>query len=147
MSETNIKIYRNDELIHDCTLCKNPEGRVGWYDAVDGTFHDRADAPASREPLSVQYIDTGFYPLNKQGAPHIDAGNKWISVEERLPEDERKVLVYYGFDNDGDGDLGIMFIGTLSYFRFDPDPHWQHASLNLVVTHWMHLPEPPEVDT
>lgn len=71
---------------------------------------------------------------------------RWISVEERLPKDEKSVLAYYGFDNDGDGDLGMMFTGTLSYFCFDPDPHWQHASCNLVVTHWMPLPEPPEVE-
>ena len=71
---------------------------------------------------------------------------RWISVEERLPKDERPVLAYYGFNNDGDGDLGMMFIGTLCYFCFDHNPHWQHASHNLVVTHWMHLPEPPEVE-
>ena len=71
---------------------------------------------------------------------------RWISVKERLPEDEKPVLAYYGFDNEGDGDLGMMFTGTLSYFCFDPDPHWQHASCNLVVTHWMPLPEPPEVE-
>lgn len=72
--------------------------------------------------------------------------SEWISVEERLPENEKPVLAYYGFDNDGDGDLGMMFIGTLSYFCFDHDPHWQHAGCNLVVTHWMPLPEPPEVE-
>lgn len=67
----------------------------------------------------------------------------WISVKERLPQDEKPVLTYYGFDH-GDGDLGMKFMGTLSYFCFDPNPHWQHASHNLVVTHWMPLPEPPK---
>ena len=71
---------------------------------------------------------------------------RWISVEERLPTDEKTVLAYYGFGNCHDGDLGMMFMGTLAYFCFDPDPHWQHASYNLVVTHWMPLPEPPEVE-
>ena len=65
----------------------------------------------------------------------------WISVKERLPEDERSVLAYYGFDH-GDGNLNVRFIGTSSYFCFDPNPHWQHADRNLVVTHWMPLPEP-----
>ena len=67
----------------------------------------------------------------------------WISVKERLPEDERSVLAYYGFDH-GDGNLNVRFIGTSSYFCFDPNPHWQHADRNLVVTHWMPLPEPPK---
>ena len=70
--------------------------------------------------------------------------SEWISVEERLPEDEKEVLCYYGFDR-GDGDLGMMFTGVLSYFCFDPSPHWQHAYIGLTVTHWMPLPEPPKM--
>ena len=69
---------------------------------------------------------------------------EWISVEERVPEDEKAVLCYYGFDR-GDGDLGMMFVGVLSYFCFDLDPHWQHASTGITVTHWMPLPEPPKM--
>lgn len=69
---------------------------------------------------------------------------EWISVEDRLPTNEKNVLCYYGFDR-GDGDLGMMFMGTLCYFCFDPNPHWQHADHNLVVTHWMPLPEPPKM--
>lgn len=69
---------------------------------------------------------------------------KWIPVTERLPEDEKPVLAYYGYNNDGDYGLAMMFIGTLSYFCFEANPHWQHASTGLVVTHWMPLPEPPK---
>lgn len=69
----------------------------------------------------------------------------WISVKDKLPEDERNVLVYYGFDH-GDGELGMRFIGVLTYFAFDPQPHFQHASTGLKVTHWMPLPEPPKED-
>lgn len=138
MSETNIKIYRNDELIHDCTLCKNPEGRVGWYDAVDGTFHDRADEPASREPLFVQYIDTGFYPLNKQGATHIDAGNKWISVKRQRPRYKEKVLfadlvgvVHFATDSlDWDDGHVVFYVPALG--------KWLRGDM------WMPLPAPPK---
>ena len=77
-------------------------------------------------------------------ATDTNDGSKWISVEDRLPVDEKPVLAYYGFDNKGDGDLGMRFMGTLSYFVFDPHPHWQHAAIRLVVTHWMPLPEPPK---
>ena len=75
-----------------------------------------------------------------------NALNKWIPVTERLPEDEGKVLACYGFDSKHDGNLGMMFVGTLTYFCFDNNPHWQHSSCSLVVTHWMPLPEPPEVE-
>lgn len=155
MSETNIKIYRNDELIHDCTLCKNPEGRVGWYDAVDGTFHDRADEPAFRKPLFVQYIDTGFYPLNKQGATHIDVGGKWISVEERLPEKSGQYLTYetwvYGWaiytsywTNSYQDKSEVEMYGRALWYRYDSE--YGDYEVNR-ITHWMPLPEPPEVDT
>lgn len=70
--------------------------------------------------------------------------SEWISVNDRLPENEKEVLTYYGF-NRGDGDLGMRFCGVLTYYAFDPSPHWQHESTGLTVTHWMPLPNPPEV--
>lgn len=70
---------------------------------------------------------------------------EWISVNERLPKDEKPVLAYYGFYRDYDKeDLGARFIGTLTYFAYDPVPHWQHESTGIFVTHWMPLPEPPK---
>lgn len=69
--------------------------------------------------------------------------SEWISVKDRLPEDERDVLAYYGFDK-GNGVLGMRFIGVLSYFAYDTNPHWQHEHTGLRVTHWMPLPEPPK---
>lgn len=74
--------------------------------------------------------------------PHNIDRKAWVNVEDRLPEDEKPVLAYYGFYREDD-DLGARFIGTLTYFSHDPDPHWQHESTGLFVTHWMHLPEPP----
>ena len=68
---------------------------------------------------------------------------EWISVKDKLPEDEAPVLAYYGFFREND-DLGTRFIGTLTFFVFDKNPHWQHESTGLFVTHWMPLPEPPK---
>ena len=64
----------------------------------------------------------------------------WISVKDRLPENEQTVLAYYNFG----GKCKIRFYGTLTYYAFDPEPHWQHEGTGLKVTHWMPLPEPPE---
>ena len=69
---------------------------------------------------------------------------RWISVKERLPGDEKPVLVYYGFWRKENAGTALRYTGTLSYFRFDPQPHWQHESTGLIVTHWMPLPEPPK---
>lgn len=48
----------------------------------------------------------------------------WISVKDRPPENEQTVLAYYNFG----GKCKIRFYGTLTYYAFDPEPHWQHES-------------------
>lgn len=76
-------------------------------------------------------------------APAADVAptQKWISTKDRLPEDDGPVIAIYHFK-----DNTVRYISTLSYFCFDPQPHWQHESVGLVVTHWMPLPEPPKED-
>lgn len=73
----------------------------------------------------------------------LEKKSAWVSVKDRLPDNEKPVLAYYGFYREK-GDLGARFIGTLTYFSHDQDPHWQHESTGLFVTHWMPLPEPPK---
>lgn len=68
--------------------------------------------------------------------------NEWISVEDRLPEKDGRYLCRYGF-----GSIDYLITGCLSYIATDQEPHWQHASMGLIVTHWMPLPEPPEVQS
>ena len=69
---------------------------------------------------------------------------EWISVKDRLPSDEKPVLAYYGFMHKENGGTALRYTGTLSYFCFDHQPHWQHESTGLIVTHWMPLPQPPK---
>ena len=70
---------------------------------------------------------------------------RWISVEERLPEKTGKYLCRYTFQQDGVLSE-FRTTGALYYEANAPDPHWQHASSGLYVTHWRELPEPPEGD-
>ena len=69
--------------------------------------------------------------------------SEWISVEDRLPERDEKVLCYYGFEKNGEKH-NMRFIGCLDYYAYDENPHFQHASTGLFVTHWMPLPKPPK---
>ena len=67
--------------------------------------------------------------------------NEWVSVEERLPTDERPVLVFVGY-----ADTMTGFITTSSYFCFDANPHWQWDGLvqdEQRTLFWMPLPAPP----
>lgn len=66
----------------------------------------------------------------------------WISVKERLPENERPVLTFVGYE-----ESMIGFITVSSYFCFDRNPHWQWDGLvrdEQRVLYWMPLPELPE---
>ena len=56
---------------------------------------------------------------------------EWISVEERLPKDSERVLVY--------GEKGICF--ATRYKRDWMTP----MRYNGEITHWMPLPEPPKM--
>jgi hypothetical protein len=63
---------------------------------------------------------------------------KWISVKERLPEDNERVLVYhddgvirFGINKDGFADV----VSSLYL-------HNNHRTCFSKVTHWMPLPQP-----
>lgn len=74
--------------------------------------------------------------------PTITPPNEWVSVEERLPTDERPVLVFVGY-----ADTMTGFITTSSYFCFDTNPHWQWDGLvkdEQRTLFWMPLPAPPD---
>lgn len=74
--------------------------------------------------------------------PTLTPPNEWVSVEERLPTDERPVLVFVGY-----ADTMTGFITTSSYFCFDENPHWQWDGLvrdEQRTLFWMLLPAPPD---
>ncbi|WP_455909943.1 DUF551 domain-containing protein [Dysosmobacter welbionis] len=90
-------------------------------------------------PATVQI---GEVFLDKvRSMPTLAPSNEWVSVEERLPTDERPVLVFIGY-----ADTMTGFITTSSYFCFDANPHWQWDGLTQdeqKTLFWMPLPDPP----
>lgn len=62
----------------------------------------------------------------------------WISVKDRMPQDEGDVLVY-GISPRKRAKMAIM-----NYLAFDQDmPRWALDGI-WTVLYWMPLPEPPE---
>ena len=67
---------------------------------------------------------------------------EWISVKDRLPEEDGHYLCNYHF-----GEYPKMtFTQVLDYYATDIVPHFQHTlgDGSMKVTHWMPLPEPPK---
>ncbi|HEJ6995808.1 DUF551 domain-containing protein [Serratia marcescens] len=107
-------------------------------DTEDGSMFMNSDEVAAlrrkiAELRSAQPV-SGSYTLN---SPVIPDG--WIARSERMPELDKRVLLYFG-SYDGhieDGCIGDDGDGPYHYF-FDGD------SLQQEPTHWMPLPAAPE---
>ena len=85
-------------------------------------------------PVSWSDAYEGF-AVEVDDAPAVDAAPKWISVEERLPEHEDRVLVACRTKK------GAQSI-NLAYHS---DGFWHGQGSMSGVTHWMPLPDLPEV--
>jgi hypothetical protein len=66
---------------------------------------------------------------------------KWIPVSERLPEEDQEVLVWNG----GGQCLKPWQGHVLCEYRNGEWRESQESDLYPGITHWMKLPEPPEV--
>ena len=146
------------EVVVVSTRCKTVFGRMAienWLDMYGMT--QEVDKVCKEKPPAIAYIDDraicfdghpetllkkiqNFQPWYKM--PTLTPPNEWVSVEERLPTDERPVLVFVGY-----ADTMTGFITTSSYFCFDANPHWQWDGLvrdEQRTLFWMPLPAPPD---
>lgn len=93
-----------------------------------------------KDKVASELLEQVLYDI--QHMPTLTQPNEWVSVEERLPTDERPVLVFVGY-----ADTMTGFITTSSYFCFDANPHWQWDGLvrdEQRTLFWMPLPAPPK---
>jgi len=78
--------------------------------------------------------------------------DRWISVEERLPERGIKVLVYGVGNIDGFWGDQVIAIAERFLFKFLPSSEgteewsspWRYFHTDYKITHWQPLPEPPK---
>lgn len=81
--------------------------------------------------------------------------DRWISVEERLPERNTSVLVHGIGNTDGFWGDHVTAIADRFLFKFFPSSEgeekwsspWQYFHTDYRITHWMPLPEPPKEET
>ncbi len=67
----------------------------------------------------------------------------WISVNDRLPNSNKKVLVYC--KNERDEYVGVGYYRNwMGKYWFDSENKEPFEVCGYEVTHWMPLPEPPK---
>lgn len=111
------------------------EGNIRGLEAYAGLLADKLEADGEIESAKrVRRTAAGDYGstlrLMDGGAP---LGDGWLSVEERLPEDDCDVLVVWY-----DGDVGIRETG-----HYSSVDGWLVQGVPWTVTHWRNLPNLP----
>lgn len=70
---------------------------------------------------------------------------KWISVEERLPEDDVDVLVYAIGNNENSCVAMTSYTHNMHGYNIEGwRSPWQYFFYERKITHWMPLPEAPK---
>lgn len=114
------------------------------YDELIGKLRDCDDYRC--DDCELKYEDLCNPILMEKAADAIEELQKpqWISVEERLPEENEKVLTFARFKHDGSWWMDITsWTGVTNH---DIPKFWGYGE-EMVVTHWMPLPEPPKEET
>jgi hypothetical protein len=89
---------------------------------------------AVREQCTQEYQ---WLDVDKTRAALLAAYPRWISVSERLPEENEKALTW-------NAETGYQRYDVISYFLQNGEPVWMDDEYSRDVTHWMPLPSGPE---
>lgn len=87
------------------------------------------------DDMVIHTLPVVFDLVNEQKT--VAAEPKWISVKERLPEDDEHYLVWCSDNNSREL---ALYYGDGEWLTEDLE------NITRVVTHWMPLPEPPKMD-
>lgn len=95
---------------------------------------------ARHKELELEYSDSAHIGIFLAGAAW--AAPKWISVKERLPETENKVVVYRWTTNE-------TYFATCNFRDQKNSRRWEINGMEYFpgrdnISHWMPLPEPPK---
>ena len=109
----------------DCAKCPYPEGEC-FSDLVEKDAHGY-----------ILQLENHIGELTEKVTQLEAAQPKWISVEERLPDEPGEVLACV---------YGRICIAWYSNRCFETPSGMVFYACENAVTHWMPLPEPPKED-
>lgn len=154
----SVKIYVRDNIngnIHEYgtnqhdALILQEDGSLHYQNLQNGCgtmFPDEGytfcEADGSDPRTRENYIQYGVEPyidIGGNGEDHTCVTCEWISVKDRLPEVGERVLTLDKWGHIHDRMLYQFVDGFIS---FRPDG----LKPGIDVTHWMQLPEPPEME-
>ena len=113
------------------------KGKVA--DKISDLFLDKYEVKANSDL-------TEFYKKVLKIVVNEKSQSNWISIKDRLPEDDGKYMVWYGEFEICEFDAESQ---TFGYTYEDYDEMYSHLvcwddCINKKVTHWAYLPEPPK---
>ena len=134
------------DMLHMAALekrCEELEARNAeleakhWDECRQIAHYDNELSKYQKEvPKIVEYIDyLRSLPVNR-----------WISVGDKLPENNKLVLCY-AQSTTGEGNsyfLGAIVHGEFWFLKVNDIGHVSYPVLHWEVTHWQPLPEPPK---
>lgn len=132
MAEEVFEVKTPEEIKKGMECCKNGECENCRY--IDGSGHWSCVGRLINDIFAyIQQLEQRLVEVNKTSP-------RWISVKERLPEDDGYFLCNC---NDGSPDVVCMYYGDGEFLTPEPEL----SNLSHIITHWMPLPQPPKEET
>lgn len=129
------KVWRGEWEIREETLITNAQcSKCGTR--FQGYYENYPFCPRCGAPLTDEAVDVVMVRL--EALPTITPPNEWVSVEDELPARDG---VYLVFTTRGSVTTAHFYAEKTFSDGYRKSANWQG---NRKVTHWMHLPAPPE---
>ncbi len=109
-------------------------------DQDKGEYSELCENRGARDAL-----DGAIYAIRTLKAADVQPVDRWISVKDRLPEDNRPVLCCVS-DTTGEGRtyvIGSCENSEFWFLKIGDNKRFSFPYMQIKVTHWMPLPELP----